>query len=52
MAVDINKVQEIYSDYFTGGGKRSGLDAKTIKLILDTYETEKLGPDQIVKFLN
>jgi len=51
MAVDINKVQEIYSDYFTGGGKRSGLDAKTIKLILDTYETEKLGPDQIVKFL-
>ena len=51
MAVDINKVQEIYASYFTGGGKRSGLDAKTIKLILDTYETEKLGPDQIVKFL-
>src|SRR5210317_940328 len=51
MAVDINKVQEVYSNYFTGGGKRSGLDAETIKLILDTYETEKLGPDQIVKFL-
>jgi len=51
MAVDIKKVQEIYASYFTGGGKRSGLDAKTIKLILDTYETEKLGPDQIVKFL-
>ena len=51
MAVDINKVKEIYKSYFTGGGKRSGLDAETIKLILDTYETEKLGPDQIVKFL-
>ena len=51
MAVDINKVQEVYSNYFTGGGKRSGLDAETKKLILDTYETEKLGPDQIVKFL-
>ena len=51
MAVDINKVKDIYKSYFTGGGKRSGLDAKTIKLILDTYETEKLGPDQIVKFL-
>ena len=51
MAVDRNKVQEVYSNYFTGGGKRSGLDAETIKLILDTYETEKLGPDQIVKFL-
>ena len=51
MAVDINKVQEVYSNYFTGGGKRSGLDAETIKLILDTYETEKLGPDQIEKFL-
>ena len=52
MAVDIDKVKEIYKSYFTGGGKRSGLDAETIKLILDTYETEKLGPDQIVKFLN
>ena len=51
MAVDINKVKDIYKSYFTGGGKRSGLDAETIKLILDTYETEKLGPDQIVKFL-
>ena len=51
MAVDIDKVKEIYKNYFTGGGKRSGLDAETIKLILDTYETEKLGPDQIVKFL-
>ena len=51
MAVDIDKVKEIYKSYFTGGGKRSGLDAETIKLILDTYETEKLGPDQIVKFL-
>ena len=51
MAVDINKVKDIYESYFTGGGKRSGLDAETIKLILDTYETEKLGPDQIVKFL-
>ena len=51
MAVDINKVQEIYASYFTGGGKRSGLDAETIKLILDTYETEKLGPDKISAFL-
>jgi glycine cleavage system H lipoate-binding protein len=51
MAVDINKVQEIYASYFTGGGKNSGLDAKTIKLILDTYETEKLGPDKISAFL-
>jgi len=51
MAVDINRVKDIYKSYFTGGGKRSGLDAETIKLILDTYETEKLGPDQIVKFL-
>ena len=51
MAVDINKVQEIYASYFTGGGKRSGLDAETIKLILDTYETEKLGPDKISEFL-
>ena len=51
MAVDINKVKEIYKNYFTGGGKRSGLDAETIKLILDTYETEKIGPDEIVKFL-
>ena len=51
MAVDIDKVQEIYASYFTGGGKNSGLDAKTIKLILDTYETEKLGPDKISAFL-
>jgi len=51
MAVDINKVQEIYASYFTGGGKRSGLNAETIKLILDTYETEKLGPDKISAFL-
>ena len=51
MAVDIDKVQEIYKSYFTGGGKRSGLDAETIKLILDTYETEKLGPDKISAFL-
>ena len=51
MAVDINRVKDIYKSYFTGGGKRSGLDAETIKLILDTYETEKLGPDKISAFL-
>ncbi len=51
MAVDINRVKDIYKSYFTGGGKRSGLDAETIKLILDTYETEKLGPDKISEFL-
>jgi len=51
MAVDIDKVQEIYKSYFTGGGKNSGLDAETIKLILDTYETKKLGPDKISAFL-
>jgi hypothetical protein len=51
MAVDINRVKDIYKSYFTGGGKRSGLDAETIKLILDTYETKKLGPDKISEFL-
>ena len=51
MAVDIDKVQEIYTSFFIGGGKRSNLDAATIKLILDTYETEKLGPDKISEFL-